>query len=235
MPSRPALLVGVALALAALLAQERVPEALVAMETFKVAGVELEGARHLTRGEALAAAAIPAGASVWDDLTPWEAGLAGHPLVRSARIRRRLPATLVLVVEEREPVALLPTPTLEPVDQEGRLLPLDPAGRPLDLPLLEVDSADHRAVRLLASELARLGRVEPAFLGKVSEAAVDDRGDLVARWGEPLVAFLFSPQVPSRRLREGVRALEDATERRDGKPPASVDLRWADQVVVRPR
>jgi hypothetical protein len=236
-----ALALGLGLVLAAALVKgavglvERIPEALRGMETFRVVEIEMEGTRHLGRDAAVAAAGIPQGASVWDDLSPWSTALAGHPLVRAVKIQRRLPSTLVLVVEERDPVALLPTPTLEPVDEEGHLLPLDPALHPLDLPLLRVEASDTLAVRLLAAELARLGRVEPAFLGEVSEAEVDERGDLVARWGGAPVTFRFRKDVPPVRLRDGVRAMEDAARRQEGEPPASVDLRWADQVVVRPR
>ena len=227
------LLSGLTASLAGVTLAHRLPEALVEMESFRVTGVELEGARRLVLSEAVAAAGRPARASVWDDFTAWEAGLRGHPLVRSARIRRRLPGTLVFVIEEREPVALLSTPTLEPVDEEGRVLPLDPATDAVDLPLLRVDLTDPPRIRILTGELARLGRVEPAFLGEVSEVGTDERGDVVARWGVPLVTFRFRPSVPPRRLREGVRALADATGRQEGKPPVGVDLRWADQVVVR--
>lgn len=219
-------------------------------ELFRVSRVELEGGRFLTLEQAATAAAIPAEASVWDDRSPWVAGLERHPLVKSARVRRRLPSTLVLVVEEREPVGLVPTPTLAPVDEEGNLLPLDPSRQALDLPLLGVaapatrapasaaDSAAAaeatRAARAaLAAETARLGRIDPEFAARISELSADEQGGLIARWGEPAVAFRFRPRVPARRLREGVLALEDAMRTLDGTSPQSIDLRFAEQVVVR--
>ena len=225
-------LLALAVLLALVAAGGRVREALMGMEAFRVTDVELEGGLHLTRDEAAAAAAVPPGASVWDDPTPWEERLRAHPLVRAARVRKRLPGTLVLVVEEREPVGLLPTPTLEPVDGEGRILPLDPAADALDLPLVRVDLTDPGRLRILAGELARLGRVDPAFLGGVSEVAADERGDVVASWGVPMVTFRFRPRTPPRRLKEGLRALAHATDRKGGGAPRAVDLRWADQVVV---
>ena len=42
------------------------------------------------------------------------------------RVERRLPNRLRVEIEERRPVALAATPTLEPVDGEGVRLPIDP-------------------------------------------------------------------------------------------------------------
>lgn len=215
----------------AALGARRLRPALAGLEQFRVTAVELEGARYLTLEEAVEAAAVPPDASVWDDRTPWVEALRSHPLVSSARIRRRLPGTLVLVVEEREPVALVPTPTLEPVDVEGRVLPVDPLAHQMDLPLLRVDLRDLPRVRLLTGELARLGSVDPAFLGGVSEVSADDGGELRAVWGVPMVTFRFRVSAPSLRFREGMQALSDAVERLNVVPTV-VDLRWADQVVV---
>ena len=235
MPRLRFLLLVVASGLSWILVSPGLNERFVRMEVFRVTGVELEGARHLSREDAVASAGIGVGASVWDDPSPWEARLAQHPLVRSARIMRRLPSTLVLVVEESDPVALLPTPTLQPVDEDGRVLPLDPTLHPLDLPLLRVDPSEERGIRILSAESARLGRVEPAFLGEVSELALDEQGNVLAGWGLPQVTFRFRPHVTSRRLREGKRALADAVRREPGGRAGTVDLRWADQVVVRLR
>jgi len=50
--------------------------------------------------------------------------LRAHPLIRAVEVSRRLPGTLVVEVEERVPVGLVPTPTLQPVDRDGHRLPL---------------------------------------------------------------------------------------------------------------
>jgi cell division septal protein FtsQ len=231
-----AVLLGVALAGVAV-GTPRALRAVAASEVFRVSAVELEGERFLSLAEAAAAADIPREASVWDDPARWEAGLAAHPLVRTARVRRRLPGTLILVVEEREPVGLVATPTLEPVDAEGKILPLDPSAHALDLPLLnpgaDVDGEAGASRAALAAETDHLQRVDPEFSARISELTRDDRGDWIARWGEPAVSFRFRSSVTARRLREGVLVLADATAEGDGSPPAAVDLRFAEQVVVR--
>ena len=219
----------------------RVVAAVSAMHTFRVTNVEISGLESVERGEVLALMGLTAETSVWGDLGAWEDRLAGHPLLEKARVRRRIPGTLVVDVVERRPVALAPTPTLEPVDREGVLLPLDPAQRRMDLPVLDVRELPAPGARLLptrarvlAGEVARLLEADTSFQQMVSEVAWgDDNNTLVATWSEPLVEFLLSPGTPGSRLRQGLAVLADALARESEVPPAVIDLRYADQVVVR--
>ena len=216
------------------------------LELFRVQRVTLEGGRYLTESEAVTAAAVPADASVWDDPEPWEARLELHPLVKDARVRRRPPSGLVLQVEEREPVALIPTPTLEPVDADGRLLPIDPAVHRLDLPVVrpprpragEEGPGAPRGwaparVRPLTGEIARLASQDPAFVQEVSVLSGDRSGDLEAVWGDAGVRVVFRAPLTPLRIREAKAALADAGRRFPDRAPRAVDLRFADQVVVR--
>jgi hypothetical protein len=222
----------------------RAAHAIAGTELFRVRDVQLSGGHYLTQSEAVEWTAIPPDAHLWDDPSGWVARLAEHPLVRAAQVRRRLPGTLVLVVEEREPVALAAAATLQPVDEKGRALPLDPATWALDLPLIraragkrgsEAEGASGEAgLGVLAAEAARLTRIDPEFMARTSELSVDERGDLIARWGEPPVAFRFRPAVTARRLEEGMTVLLDAVAR-TGELPRAIDLRFADQVVVQAR
>ena len=231
------LVTGLAVASAAL--ASRLPEALARMELFRVREVRLQGNRFLTQEEAARTVALPPGANVWDDLSAWEERLAAHPLVKEAKVRRRLLGTLVAEVVEREPVALVPSPTLEPVDAEGRILPIDPARHRLDLPILtpwgsggeEVLTLTQR--RILAAEVARLGEADPELVARLSELSLDRRGDLRARIWEPAVTLSLPLGLPSRRIREGFAALADAGERFEGRAATDLDLRYQDQVVVR--
>ena len=122
------LFVTISLGMLIVLEAPRVVRALSQAQIFRVVDVSVEGAQHLTRDEVLAAAAIPARASIWDDMEPLAVRLRSHPLIREVRIRRRLPGRLVLEVWEREPVALLlPSPTLMPVDRGSSLAPHQPS------------------------------------------------------------------------------------------------------------
>jgi hypothetical protein len=222
-------------------AGSRAPEALAGAGLFHVRAVELEGARFLEAEELARLMAIPPDGSVWDDTEPLLERVRTHPLVREARIRRRLPATLVVEVVEREPVAFLPMPVLTPVDRDGRLLPVDPAAHRLDLPILQPVREPWREgatltpaeVRVLAGEVGRLAEMEPGTLASVSELAADAGGDVLVRLADPDVTLRYRPPLAPGRLREGLRVLSDALERRPGQIPEVVDLRYDDQVVVR--
>lgn len=221
------------------LAVTHIPEAVAEAELFRVAVVELEGSRYLTEAEALETAAVPPDASMWDRTEDVAERLRAHPLVHEARVRRRLPRTLVLEVVERDPVALLPTPALAPVDRDGRRLPVDPAFHLLDLPLVQPEQeGTGRAltppqIRSLASEVHRISELDPLLHESLSDVTVGAWGEVVLRLGEPRVTLRYPAPLTAGRLREGLLVLADAMERHPDRTPETVDLRFADQVVVR--
>src|SRR5690606_24631739 len=132
--------------------------------------VEVRGTRLMEPAAALDALAIPAGATVFDDFAPWRARLLAHPLVADARIARKLPDTIVLDITETEPLALVRTPELRPVDVRGRVLPVAPGAAPLDLPVLggraDVDATGRvrdETQRALLATLAIVRTAQPAL------------------------------------------------------------------------
>lgn len=214
------------------------PLALRKIESFEVREVRLEGARFLDRTEAIRTAGIGAGASVWDDSSEWERRLGEHILVERAQVKRQLPNTLVLEVEESTPVALLPMPTLEPVDRHGRVLPIDPARYRLDLPVLQASADPARAdfsssteLKVLLGEVVRLREIDPELIRRASELAIDPRGDVIVRLFSPDVEIRYRPPIQATRLAEGLHALSDALKRTEDV--RVVDLRFDGQVVVR--
>ncbi len=229
--------VALTVVLAALLG--RIPEALAQVEAFKVTGIRLEGARYLTEEEAMRTLALGEEASLWDDVDTWESRLSTNPLVDKVQIHRRFPGTLVLEVEEPEPVALFPHPVLEPVDRSGRVLPIDPAVHRLDLPVMAwAGSADGRDLtpaqrQLLAHEIDQLAQGDPEFLARISDITLDARGDIAARLWDPSLTIHFRPGLTNRRIQEGLRVYSDAVERFSDNDVQELDLRYEDQVVVR--
>ena len=98
----------------------RLSDAIAGLDTFHVRQVEVVGAKLMDRATVLQLLDLPEGASVWGDTREWAQRIQAHPLAESVRIRRRIPGKLVVDVRETRPVALAPTPTLEPVDARGR-------------------------------------------------------------------------------------------------------------------
>ena len=210
------------------------------LDLFRVVETTVEGAQLLTHDEVRSAAAIPAGASVWDEFETLVSRLEAHPLILSAHVRRRLPHELVLEIQEREPVALLPSPTLTPVDREAREIPITPAGRRMDLPIIQPrggSAATDRELtpiqlRALTSELDRLRSADPMVLASISEIAMDSWGAVLLHLEHPRVTLRYRPPLAPERLAQGLRALGDALEREPGRQVVSVDLLFQDQVVV---
>ncbi len=220
---------------------DRVPEFLRSMDRFRIAPEKIivSGLRTLARAEVLAAMAMGSEPSVWGDVRAWEEHLTAHPMVRDARVERVFPDGLRVQVEERRPVALVPTPLIRAVDADGVILPLDPARHRLDLPILRPRTplapgsrVLPENLRTLAREVARIMSADSTFRQMVSEVRPGRPGTFVARWSSPSVAFVLPYGLSQLRLREGLMAMADAAVR-SGAPPRVVDLQYADQVVVR--
>lgn len=210
------------------------------VEFFRIHRVEVSGGDLLSRDDVLEVAGLPDGFSYWSDVMGWERAVETHPLVEKATIENRWPDRIVIRIEERVPVALVATPLLEPVDEHGLILPLDPAARVLDLPVLRPPlsvALDGRpepgALRLLAREAKRVADIDLRLSGSVSDLRLDEKGDVVMMIGAEELVFRFTAPISPRRLRQGLQVLDDAVARRADLQLRVIDLRYEDQVVVR--
>ena len=244
------------LALAAvgfLLCTASAPHYLRDLDAFRVRSVEVTGTRYLKPHEALAASRIATTSSVFDDPRVWRDSLLTHPLIEDAHVSRRPPGTVRIDVREREPVALVRTPTLKPVDMSGRVLPMDPAFGGIDLPVLagavKVSAARVQGARTLRTleGLAALRALQPTiwpWISEVQAGHADMR--LLLRWPEGAQLLLALP-VDSARL-EDVRLVLSDLAAADGSSDGSLagaaasasdltrlvrlDARFNDQILV---
>lgn len=134
------------------------------------------------------------------------------------------------------PVGLIASPLVVAVDRRGDVLPLDPADPVLDLPVLRVMTPRADAfwgMRVLARDVARLAETAPEVFAVISEARIGDR-EVTLLLGDSEVRVRYRPPITEMRLREAIVALNDAVARL-AEPPREIDLRFADQVVVRTR
>jgi len=217
----------------------RVPDALAEVEAFRVTEIRLRGERFFTHEEAVRTLALETTASVWDDTKVLKSRLLEHPLVKDVSVYRRFPHALLIKVVEEEPVALFPNPTMEPVDEAGRVLPIDPVAHQLDLPIMTASpgsgagTLSAEGLRTLAGEIARLAQGDPEFHARISDYALHPGGDVTARISDPPVRLHFRPGLQSGRIQTGLQVLRDAQERFHEGNVADLDLRFDDQVVVR--
>lgn len=212
------------------------PAVMRTVPAFRVAGIDVTGARFVHADAARALAAIPPEASVWDDHSDAAVRLETHPLIEEARIRRQGINRLTIELREVHPVALVSAPVLEPVDGKGTILPLDPSAHAVDLPILRdatVEAgrvADEDSRRVLAV-LERLDGLSSGFVQRVSEIRRSS-GDAIefllldGSHVERIILPIDGAEVAFLRAEE---AIGECVNR--GRV-ISVDARFRDQIVV---
>jgi cell division protein FtsQ len=242
-----ALVAGAALAAAAA-APRWAPPALARLSFFRVRQVEVEGLRYAPAAEIAARLGVDTTRSVWADLGPLRARVAGHPMVARAELSRHLPGTLVVRIVEKVPVALAPARggALAVYDAAGAALPIEPhAQGGLDVPLLA--ARDTTLLRLLGA----LRADAPRLFARVSEARrvapprgvarASDAAEFALTLVPPARAPGAAPSAPlTVRVAPDVTVgrladllpVEDELARRRVRV-AEIDLRFRDQVIAR--
>jgi cell division septal protein FtsQ len=202
------------------------PALLRPLDFFHVRRITVRGVRYLDGRALVRQMQIDTTVSIWDALEPYEARVATHPQVRSVRLSRRLPSTIVVTVDETIPVALVPSSSgggMRAYDEDARSLPLDPTRVDVDLPILS------RADTALLQLLADLRRLDPAMYARVSEVERTGRDEAIVFLSSLPVRVRSS--LPAERFAE-LRAVEEDLARR-GVHVVELDLRFRDRVIAR--
>ncbi len=208
---------------------------------FNVRRVEVVGSHWLAPDSVLQLAAIGRQRSVWEDYAVEERRLVEHPLIEDARIKRAGLHGLRIVIEEVEPIALVGVPDLRAVRGDGTLLPIDPTGASLDLPVVAAagqlgeDStqlADGPALRALTI-FARMHDLDPGLTAIVSDFALLRTEGLEANLvlSQPAEQLALPVAVDEKLVRRVRATLADMRKR--GVRGGVIDARYADQIVVR--
>ena len=219
---------GVVAALGVVVVWIGAPRVLRRLEFFRVRQIELVGVRHLAPDAVIGALRLRERASVFDDtqrLTDRVLGLRG---VAEARVERRLPGALKVIVREVEPVALVAGPRgMVVVDASARALPFDPARSGLDLPVAA--QADTGVIGVLALVQA----VDPALFEDITTARrAGSRGNDVLLELEARRVLMRADAGPEV-IRAVVQVGRDLALK--ARPYGELDARFAGQVVVRRR
>lgn len=219
------------------------------MDAFRVQTVEVTGTHYLSPEAALALSGITDSTSVFDDTDDWADRLRSERLIADAEVHRRLPGTLRIEVTETEPVALVRTPELRPVDAYGRLLPISAAGADLDVPVLadateinDDSAADERTVRLIRG-LLTVRAYDAGLADDISEIAEAHGGGLRMVLREPENAELLLPDPPdAMTLQQVLLAFEhmraeapDAAGMTSYDRLTRIDARYEDELFVSTR
>jgi cell division septal protein FtsQ len=105
-------------------------------DMFDLESIEFGGASRLSDQSARALISVEKGVNIFTlDLDAIEDDMERDPRIRKVNICRRLPSTLAVAIEEREPVMLIGGERLLALDEEGVVMPIEGAGL-LDIPVL---------------------------------------------------------------------------------------------------
>jgi cell division septal protein FtsQ len=213
------------------------------MAFFRVRAVEVRGVRYLQPAEVLARLKVDTLMSLWDDVEPLRERVRHHPQVTAVTITRRLPGTLVVTIQENQPVALIEgSGGLVPYDSLGHVLPIDPARTVLDLPivatsdpvLLNLVGAIRYAVPRVFSrieEVRRTGRDEIVLTLSRGGATRSRAAGDTATANAGTVRVRIPLGVSVERLAD-IFPVENDLARRQAHV-GELDLRYRDQVIAR--
>ena len=175
------------------------------------------------------------------DLERWRARLLASPWVADATLRRRLPATVEVEIQERRPFGIARVGSdLQLVDSAGTIDEFGPRYADLDLPIIDglirddtspkppVDRTRAQLVSRLVADL----RMRPGLAQRVSQIDVRDAHDVhVILGGDSAVIRLGDSQFADR-LQSYVEL--QATLRQRVPDIDYVDLRFGERVFVGP-
>jgi len=202
--------------------------------------VEVTGVRRLDEATIRTAAGIDPGTNLFAvDVASAEARVSALPGVRRVQVSRHPPGRVTILVEEREPYALVNAGGLHWVDAEGYLVATDARPGAPSLPILTGVStpvpgttAPAESLRTGLALLHVLERTSGRLAARISEI------DLARAHGPMLylidgIEVRLGPDDWADRLARLDGVLGDLDAR--GERVASIDLRFRDQVVLAPR
>jgi cell division septal protein FtsQ len=232
-----------AMVLVAGLAVWRVATLVTESPTFEIAHVVLHGNDRLSRGEAMALVGDLHGQNVLSvGLDRWRERLLTSPWVEDAVVRRVLPNTIDIVVQERTPMGIARLGRdLYLVDRTGTVIDAyGPTYADLDLPVIDglgvpprdggpvVDTARSALVARLLADVAPHERLA----SRVSQIDVRDARDAVVLLDGDTVMLRLGDRDFAARLQD---YLDVATALKDRMSVVdTVDLRFGERMYVRP-
>ena len=210
----------------------------------RVADVRCVGNHIVSSEDILQSAQIKPNARLFDvDLFAVEQRVRKNHFIKSVSVNRNAPDGITIAVSERTPVAVLPGERLLTIDEEGMVLPYVATEYTFDLPVLTGMASSRKSLpgQRLPSESLReaLSVLDVAreigdhMYRRISEVHRRDNGDLIIFTSEGGVpVFLGKGEVVNNLVKfDGF--WKEIVSRRGPQELAYVDLRFADQVVVR--
>jgi cell division septal protein FtsQ len=215
----------------------------------------VRGNTQLPTGAVLTMVATLRGQSIlWADLAPWRRRLLASPWIKDAALRRVLPSTIEIVLQEREPIGLGRIDgSLFLIDEHGNVIDeYGPIYASFDLPIVDgLQKSDRRSDQAapadeaganpadgnqagaeLAARLILALRSDPEVNGRLSQINVSNpRNAGVILSGDPALIYLGNDRFLPR-LHSYLQVADALRERVPGID--YVDLRFDDRIIVGP-
>jgi len=220
----------------------------------RISHVAVQGLRHLSAGEVRSRVRTLEGTNiVRADLEAARRRLLGSPWVADATLRRQLPATIEIAIEERQPVALarFARGGLQLIAEDGMVLgPVGAAQAGLDLPIADgLTPVPGRSLsgpglgvgipaRVDPERAGLIGRLveslrqDDGLLALVSEVDVTDVEDAVVLLGDDPARVHLGHEDFARRVRAYRDLAPTVLQHVDAID--SADVRYDGRVFVRP-
>jgi cell division protein FtsQ len=211
---------------------------------FRVLHVRTEGNGIVADSDIVRMASVPRNSRLFDlDLSMVRGRVEQNPFMKSVAVERDLPDGLTITVEERKPVAALVAERILYLDAEGYVLPPVRTGNIADLPVITgeaggTDSAPGRRVRSRRLRealeiLTTAQRVGDDLYHMISEVHCSPDSTFVLFTTESGVPVAFGRGDVAAKLVKFDGFWKQVALQRGAAQLKTVDIRFADQVVVR--
>ncbi len=157
--------------------------------------------------------------------------LAGHPWLAEARLRKQLPDTLVVEIEERRPVAVAWTargPVF--VDEDGQTIAEVQPGEEEGFLVIRCDEVDPASSRNALAAARALTRARPQWGLSLQEVEVLGYEDFRLHTSVLPFPLIVRPETVEKGVEHLVRVLSGLEERLG--VPAAADLRYPHRIVL---
>jgi cell division protein FtsQ len=208
----------------------------------KVTAVRCEGNRIVPDADLLKLAAVPVGTRLFGvDLAAVQNRLRQNPYLRTTVARREIPGAIVLAVEERMPIAVIPQTPPVFLDAEGTVLPAVTSEGSFDLPVLTGATGIPAAGKRLADStvqealliLTMARRIGDEAYRRISEVHVERGKEIVVYMAEQGVPVVFGRGETAEKIAKFEAFWSAIVPQRDVHQLQYVDLRFRNQVVAR--
>ena len=198
--------------------------------------IELDAGALFSQEEIIAWSGITQGMNLWViDPEQMQARLLAYPGIRAVEVRREFPQRVIIQLQTRHPIAVVVHPSLTYLDQDGVWFTVQAPKKVLDLPYVtgfdkeELDTATIQTA--LTGTISLIALAKKLWTEPVSEIHWDQKIGYTVFLTRRHLAIRLGWEAAPEKFAQVTTVLAHWPV--DG-PPALLDARFMNQIVVRP-